>query len=94
MGAVFYARRGVTGIDSASMTLALRAYCVSVRTSTEHAYTGAEDEEQKVLPTGMCGSENEVASQSASSAPIGAANRQRFCPAGYVRAASPYTRFW
>ena len=56
MGAVFYDRRGVTGIDSAAHPLALRACHVSVRTSTKHAYAGAEDGEQKVLPTQMCGS--------------------------------------
>ena len=85
MGAVFYDRRGVTGIDSAAHPLALRACHVSVRTSTKHAYAGAEDGEQKVLPTGMCGSDTKLPVSRLTSAPIGVANCQRTCQKEILR---------
>ena len=65
MGAVFYVRREVTGIDSAAYPLALRAYHVSVLTSTQHAYARRCEWEVESSTDGNVRQRYEVASQSA-----------------------------
>ena len=93
MGAVFYDRRGVSCIDSASNSLSRSLptmfRCVLLPNTPT---PGAENGKQKVLPTGMCGSNTKLPVSRLTSAPVMVVTCQRVCPAGLSKGQPPLRR--